>query len=189
MESGFTLVELLVVITITAIIAAVVATAYPAARSAQTLTLAEQTLQAALRRAEQAAINEERDIAKCTPRLPPALQKLCSDTGIILEPDKSVMIIFADINQPNLNMYEPDRDFKIAEVPFPDGVRVEPSVPPTTFIFEGAPPGIKLFTSVNAGGCSAAPCEITDSIKVTLLLGDATRELNVGSYGQVERSQ
>ena len=58
MQTGFTLIELVVVVAIMGIMSVALAVAYPHARAEQKLTLAEQTLQAALRNAEQAAINE-----------------------------------------------------------------------------------------------------------------------------------
>ena len=183
LSKGFTLIELIVVIAIIATLSVLLAVAYPQARSQQKLTLAEQTLQASLRAAQQAAINEERDDDCLTKARALAVPEvLCSDTGIVLNPSQSTMIVFADIENSNTNEYEPDEglsgDFKIREVPFPEGVQVEPSAPPTVLIFQGTPPTITLWSGTR---------EVVDTEPVTLRLGTATRDVLVGSYGQVER--
>lgn len=180
MPRGFTLVEMVVVVAIMAILGLAVALAYPHARAEQKLTLAEQTLQAALRGAQQSAINEERD-PDCLAALPSGMPpERCSDTGIVLCPGDPTMIIFADIVDPDDNNFDcrARNDFIVAEIPFPDGVLVEPSNPPTILLFQGTPPTIHLFSNVG---------EITNFEPVTLRIGNITRELNVGSYGQVER--
>lgn len=85
MSSGFTLVELLVVIVIMATFTITIAVAYPNARAEQKLTLTEQTFQAALREAQQLAINEDRADNCAGPSGPfagnLARQRLCSDSG------------------------------------------------------------------------------------------------------------
>jgi len=181
MSHGFTLIELIVVVAIIATLGVLLAVAYPQARSQQKLTLAEQTLQASLRAAQQAAINEERS-PECLLRVPAGQEALCSDTGIALNPAEGSMIVFADIANSAANQFEPDGqttgDFQIAEVPFPEGVQVEPSSPPTVLIFQGTPPTITLWSGTR---------EVVDTEPVTLRLGTVTREVLVGSYGQVER--
>jgi prepilin-type N-terminal cleavage/methylation domain-containing protein len=186
MPSGFTLVEIIMVVVIMGSISLMIATAYPNARAEQKLTLAEQTLQAALRAAQQTAINEERDPACITQAL--ALgndQKRCSDIGIVLEPTQHNIIVFADIFEPDRDNYDSANDVFLSQIPFPDGVAVLSSASQTTLIFQGVAPTIGLFTS--ACGAAPSPCEVINSIVVTLSIGDARRELDVGSYGQVER--
>lgn len=174
MQRGFTLIELLIVLAVTSIISAAALVAYPHARAEQKLKLAEQSLQAALRGAQQSAINEERDDA-CVAMVPPGFEAHCSDTGIIWDSAKGSIIVFSDINNATANQYEPGDDFKINELSFPEGVQVEPMGP---FIFEGTPPTITLWLGTR---------EVTEAVPVTLRIGNASRELNVGSYGQVER--
>lgn len=183
MPAGFTQIELIVVVAIMAAFAALMATTYPSVRAEQKLTLAEQTLQAALRSAQQSAINEERQAFCLAEAVTLGTDpKKCSDIGLILVPDENNIIIFADIDKPDDNQFEDPshggRDFVLRRVAFPDGVQVAPSAPPTTLIFEGAPPTIKLFSGPN---------EIISSTPVVLSIGDAKRNLAVGSYGQVEK--
>lgn len=183
MPAGFTQIELIVVVAIMAIFAALMATTYPSVRAQQKLTLAEQTLQAALRAAQQSAINEEREAGCLTEASALGTDaKKCADIGLILIPDEHNIIIFADIANPADNQFDNPalggRDFVLRRVAFPDGVQVEPSVPRTVLIFEGAPPTIKLFSGPN---------EITSSVPVVLSIGQVRRNLVVGSYGQVEK--
>ncbi len=187
MSSGFTLVEVLVVIVIIAMIGLSLTTAYPHARAEQKLTLAEQTLQAALRAAQQTAINEERT-PTCLAQAA-ALgndPKRCSDIGIVLRPSEQNIIVFADIFKPDQDSYEGEtNDVVLSRTPFPDGVEVKPSSPETTLIFQGVAPTIGLYTASTT--CGTPPCQVLTSLTVTLSSGAAVRELDVGSYGQVER--
>ncbi len=177
-SKGFTLIELLVVIFIMSALSIFIVVAYPNVRAEQKLTLAEQTLQAALRAAQQGAINEERP-DECVEVVSVELAKRCSDTGVVLNPAASSMIIFADISDdPRTNTFDEGEDFVVSEVTFPEGVVVEPSEPQTVLIFEGKPPTIQLYSGTQ---------EVTSFIPITLRAGNATRQLQVGSYGQVER--
>ncbi len=178
MSRGFTLVELLVVMSVVGIISLGIVTAYPSVRAEQKLTLAEQTLQAVLRSAEQAAINEERP-QECVEKIPSELTKLCSDTGVVLLPAENKMILFADTFEADKNEYNSGKneDWPVGEVPFPEGVTLEPASPPTVFIFEGKPPTIQLYSGTQ---------EVKSFVPVVLRSGTATRSLRVGSYGQVE---
>lgn len=179
MSAGFTLIEIVVVIVIIGVISASLTVAYPNVRDWQKLKLAEQQLQASLREAQQAAINEERSAA-CLASFSsnPALQKHCSNIGVTVAGGE--LIMFADTSNLPANEWEHGHDIEIKRIAFPDGVTVEAgSSTATTFVFEATPPTVTLFVGSTP---VAAPHT------VTLQAGATAATFTVHAYGQVERN-
>lgn len=169
---GFSVIEVLVIVSITALLAGLTWRTYPTIRAQQQLARAEQQLQSMLRRAAQEAVNEARQDT-CLDEMKSTGQpeKLCSDMGLHLEADQ--MILFADTGAPDDNRYEAGNDFLLTkeQLSAPDIIET-----PTTFVFEAIPPILQLFVDGHA---------YTTPVPITLKAGDTEQDYVVHAYGQL----
>jgi len=189
-QRGYTLFEVVVVIAIIGILTVVTARAYPAARSSQSLRLAEQQLQSTLREAQQRAINEEREtdclaIARTVDEPNTTHeQRQCSDIGVYV--DGQALIMFADTDlgpddEPTGDFeYTPGLDLELKTLPLPSGVsvRIDPRSS-RSFVFKGIPPRVELYVD---GALYEEPGV------VLLESTGAAATLQVLSHGQVIRT-
>lgn len=162
----------MVTISIIGILTVMTGRAFPIARNNQSLRLAEQQIQAALREAQQMALYEER-VQECTDLLP-SDDKLCSDVGIYLAGNELKM--FADINADGLySTSNPNDNFQISTSALPSGVTVTTT---PSYLFRGDPPTVELFVDNRLEN---------DRVNLTLQAGNITANYEIHSYGQVTR--
>lgn len=175
MQYGFTLLEVVVTITIITIITYLVFAAFSVTRNEQALLRAEQQLQNNLREAQSQALNEVR-APKCLDRVGPNLseQRHCSNIGVSIS--GNTLTLFADISDDNLFSAA---DFQLETFELPANVIVQAD---RTFLFEATPPNITLY----ANGALVPSDSIGD---VVLQAGNASLPLTISSYGHVDRSE
>lgn len=169
-NGGFTLLEVVVTVTIVSLLTLIVTAALPAARSHQALRLAQQQVSDGLAAASHRAINEIRPPA-CTNRV--AAAKRCSDVGVALQAGE--LIIFADTAEPQDWQYSEGQDEILATITLPTGVTTERQ----SFVFIATPPTLELY---HDGQLMAAQ----EKIPLVLVSDRARVPLTVSSYGQVE---
>lgn len=165
-HQGFTLIEVMVTITIISILAAIITVALPKSRESQDLILAGQQLQSLVREAQKRALNEQRD-QPCVDQAAEA--KYCSDVGLHIE--TTTVRMFADIASDGDYTAA---DYTIYTADLVGGVSIET---PLTLLFRAVPPTITLF--VNNGE--------TDAVTLRLQSGAVLHTLIVNRYGQIER--
>jgi prepilin-type N-terminal cleavage/methylation domain-containing protein len=178
MKSGFTLIEVVVVVVIISFATALLLVAFPSLRDHERLVAAEQALQSALRTAESQAINEERS-EECRNLNLNQLecQRRCADVGVVADDDH--LILFADLDQDGLwNQGGADcgGDLKLSEVPLPAGIKGSDELP--AFVWRGVPPVVTLYVNGD---------EALKPQTVMFALGEKEITLYVNPYGHVSR--
>jgi len=186
-EAGYTLIEVVVVLVVIGVLSAITARAYPAARSNQSLSLAEQQLQSAFRDAQELAINESRstecrEAAADAGRLPDD-QRQCSDIGIFVSGNELLWFADTDLGPDDTlggdKQYTDGVDMILKRLPLPSGVSVVAGGGSnTSFLFEGIPPSVNLRVD-------GVPFTVPGL--VVLAADDAEVRLEVRSHGQVSR--
>jgi prepilin-type N-terminal cleavage/methylation domain-containing protein len=167
--SGFTLLEVIVVVTIISLLTLIVTAALPAARAHQTLRLATQQVSDVFAQASHRALNEVRP-ESCTSRA--SQPKRCSDVGVAL--GNNQLILFADTTDPQWH-YTAGQDEVLATIVLPTGVTAATQ----SFVFTATPPTLEVY----ADGKLIAGKQ---RIPLTLTSGDQPIALTVSAYGQVE---
>lgn len=170
---GFTLVEVLIVITIMTIITAIVLTALPLARNDQAFESDIIQLRSTLSRAQQQALNEIRspeclDIAGGDSEL----ERRCSDVGVAILEKRVVM--FADLTGDM--EYSSGADFQLEELV---AVTSPESGAPVSVMFTASPPNVTTFVDgviIGAG----------QTASLTLTLDEISRDLLINPYGILE---
>lgn len=168
--SGFTLLEVVVVITILSLLTLIVTTALPTARAHQGLRLARQQVIDVFAQASHRALNEVR-AEPCLGRA--AERKRCSDVGVALR--QNALILFGDTAEPQDWQYTPDQDEVFSTMALPAGVTVASQ----SFVFIATPPTVEVY----AQGRLITPAQ---KIPLTLISGTTQASLAVSAYGHVE---
>lgn len=137
--SGFTLIEALVTVAIISILTVLVASSYPIVRQQQQVRVAEQLLGSQLRRAQQLALNENREV-RCLQLFADqvSLQPRCSDIGIAIR--GSEFIMFADTDADT--RFTSGSDYIISNT----AIGKDVSIPNKDFLFKATPPTITAYT-------------------------------------------
>ena len=184
-RSGYTLIEVVVVLVVIGVLTLITARAYPAARSNQALRLAEQQIQSAFRDAQELAINEHRSHDCLDAAAADALldQRQCSDIGIYVAGND--LVWFADTDHgPDDDLggdkeYTEGVDIILKTLPLPNGVNVVAGEGHNeSFLFEGIPPAVTL-------RIDSEPFD--EPGQVFIQAEDAEARLEVGAHGQVVR--
>lgn len=171
-QRGFTLIEIVIVVVIVALLSAIIVLGFPTARDRQHLRLAEQAVQAAVRDAQNRALNELRD-EECLDRQVPETFRHCSDVGIAFT--DSGLRMFADTDDPDGNEYSA-ADYHISTIPLPGTARVVTDRSIAALLWEISPPTVTLY---------ADGVIVTDQAAVVLASREARRTVAVQSYGHV----
>ena len=178
-QSGFSLIESLIVISIISIMSALSLQALPIARSNQELIGDTEQIRALLSDAKERALNQVRP-SDCLPMddMTSVDRSPCSDVGIAFS--GSQVIEFADTNQ---NNYYDDSstDYVIATydltaAPGNDSV--------TSLVFKSIPPSVLLYSATDNSSALMGPSDTA-----TIVLdgyGDLSRTLIVHSYGTID---
>lgn len=171
-QAGFTLLEVLVTLTIVTVVTYLVTSAFPVVRDEETLTHASQQLISTLRAAQTQALDEQRS-PDCLTHVGegPRLAKLCSDVGVLIRGGE--LLTFADTN--DNNQFD-ERDFPLHTNSLPAPVVV---TSPVSLVIEATPPNVSLY--VNGLGIQPA-----GTATVTLHSRGRTKSVTVTAYGVVE---
>ncbi len=172
---GFTLLEIVFVVVIIGIITSVLLVGYPSSRDAQTLTLAEQQLQATIRDAEKRAINEERP-EECLNRFPAVNiedRRRCSDVGVYAT-DKFLKI-FSDTNG---NLEYDSGEFAAPAQKLPGAAAISGQ---HNILWRGSPPVIEIYHNGQLLQSPDNPAEIK------LRAGRSEITLLIHPYGYITR--
>lgn len=172
-SSGFTLLEIVVVVGIISAVTAYASIAYPSVRQQQKIIMAEQILQSTMRETQQKAINEERNPDCITEQAGSADKKHCSDLGLYF--DGSKIVLFANTNLSDDNKYESDDYNKLGTVSLPDGVTISGL---HSLLFKATPPSVKMYAD-------GQPIHTTTT--ATIQIGDNSEKVTLGPYGQVSK--
>jgi prepilin-type N-terminal cleavage/methylation domain-containing protein len=172
-NSGYTLIEVLITVTIITLVTTIGITALPLVRDSQNLRLAEQELQSKLRVAGKKALHENRD-QRCLDDPRVETPSACSDIGLAVT--SNLLILFADINQ-DLN-YSSGADLILEEVPLPNQVR---ALTDTVFLFVAEPPALQLYQDGVPLLSDDQPGEIT------LLASSRESQLTISPFAYVNR--
>lgn len=169
---AFTLLEVLVTLTIMSVVAYLTTLAYPVMRESEALVHARQQIIAALRTGQVQALNETRS-PDCLRQVDdtPLAAKRCSDIGIVVQGKE--LITFADTHD---NDRYDSEDFQVSSATLP---RLVSAPSAASLLIEATPPNVTLWhngTLVPAG--STAP--------LALRVGRRNVTLSVSSYGLIE---
>lgn len=176
MKQGFTLVEVLITITILSILTLMIASALPKVRNNQKLTLDAQQIERAMHTAVQRAMNEVREEACLTlAGSQTEEQKRCSNVGIAFQ--DSQMIMYSDLNGDRL--YTGQGDYVQETFTLRSAVEAGGGSAWLSFLVEASPPNILLFKN-------AAVVSESSPISLRLISGSQNRELTIFPYGRVE---
>lgn len=169
--NGFTLIEIVVTVTIILLLTTLMLSAWPVTRSNQAFVLAGQQLQAILREAQQMALDENRQEA-CKLSVPEP--RTCSDVGVAVRDDQ--IVLFADTWGAN-NHYD-DSDYVISTRELPLRVRTVSSAAWQSFVFKSVPPRTVLYHGA---------ATITDDAQGELVLQVSQRQrtFRITAYGHV----
>lgn len=172
-NSGITLLEVLVTLTILTLVTYLVTTAFPVIREEEALVHARQELASSLRAAQTQALDEQRS-PECLLQVGdnPAEAKLCSDVGVMLAGD--TLTTFADTND---NDQFDDRDFVLDRSALPQPVRV---ATPVSLLMEATPPNVILYVD-------GLPLGAGQQAVVTLQSRQRSQTLIITAYGVLER--
>lgn len=171
-QSGFSLVESLVIISIISILASLSLVALPAARSHQELIADTELIQSLLLDSKERALNQVRP-EECMSELPAedTLRAPCSDVGIDFETAGEV-IQFADLNEGN-GRYT-DTDYKIVTHALSSTVSSDP------IVFKSVPPSVETYRN----GKVMDPEDVA-TITLTASNGE-TRTLEMRQFGTLD---
>lgn len=183
--NGFTLLEVVVTVTIISFLTFIVTSALPVARRNQALNTTRQYISYALQQAQHQAINEVRSAA-CVRSVIDS--KRCSDVGVAVRDNR--LVIFADTASPQDWHYTEGQDYLLSTVMLPASVALTDrgGTPVTrwrSWVFVGIPPTLQLYVNENPS-VNGTPL-MTDQISILMLLSGPTRlALTISPYGQVE---
>lgn len=169
--SGFTLVEMMVIITIVTIFTIITARALPIVRNQQNVRLAQQQISSLLNEARHQALNETRQDA-CLESHGQS-EKKCSDIGLDLR--QTTATLFADTDDDNRFSA---RDFIIRQQPIAGSMT---ALTPTTALFEASPPSVVMY----GNGALKAPGD--SSLTLILESGGDQKNYLIDSYGHLEQ--
>jgi len=174
--SGFTLLEIMVTITIILILTGIITASWPRFRERQNILMAREQVQAVLSRAQQQALNEERD-QSCLNHVgsDQKSQQRCSDIGVAIK--GATLRIFADTDG-NTNTYTPS-DFVLEERTLPEAVQATGATW-QSFLFKGIPPILQLY------GPNGILIQGSTKASVNVVTGQTQRTLYISPYGHVE---
>lgn len=175
--SGFTLLEMVITVSILVTVTVLVAVAWPKVREEQALLLAREQLQTFFHQAQQAALNEQRPAA-CLERVggKPEQQRRCSDVGVVIT--QATVRLFADTTGDN-NQYNPG-DFILVEQTLPLSV-VGAGDGSQSFLFRDTPPLLNLFGPRGEQVTAQKPAQLR------LRAGRRVVTYIVRPYGQLEQ--
>lgn len=170
---GFTLIEVLVTITIVSIMSAVLVVSWPRARDHNALVITERQLQSLLRDAQEKALNGDR-APTCVASTPEA--RRCADIGIALHNNQ--VILFADTKGTN-NSYTPGNsgDAILLNTTLPSGV-TSVNTNWQSYLFRFVPPIVELYGNgqlVSQNGAS-----------LTVQIRQQQKQWRVLPYGQLQ---
>lgn len=175
--SGFTLIEIVVTVSIIGIITTMVAVGYPALRDRQILQRTHQQLELLVREATRQTLNEERAPA-CRDQFPDntpdavSRRRRCSDVGLHLEGVTATLFADLDANK----AYSAVADYEIRDpVVLPAPVTQE-----QTMVFNATPPYLTMYGN-------AIPLDDQHPLELTFQLRGRTTTLVVRPYGKVEQ--
>lgn len=170
---AFTLLEVLVTLTIITIVTYLVTVAFPNIREEEALTHARQNIISALKSAQTQALDEQRS-PKCLARVSGGATnaKRCSDIGILLRGQD--LITFADIN--DNNQFD-NQDFALQSAVLPRPVVTTAT---TSFVIEATPPNVTMW---HDGVIIPAGSRAT----VTIRARQRTKTLSFSSYGVIDK--
>lgn len=176
-QSGLTLIEMIVAISVLSIVTALIVVAFPVVRSQQALISAEQQIRSLVRQAQQRALEEVRDDS-CIAQVGEENQRLCSDVGVALHENR--IFLFADTQNDDRCTMESREcvDYIIDEQILHEPVTVEGNG--ISFVFEAVPPTIVMYVD-------GQTLEDDTPGEFELRAGQATRTIQIYRYGQVER--
>lgn len=174
-QTGFTLLEVVIVISIMTIVTYAVLTALPVARTNQQLTGDITALRSILTNAQQQAVNEIRS-PDCLATVPSDAdsQRRCSNIGVFIADNK--VIQFADTSPDRI--YTPGVDYILRESDQASGLKGGPDI---TILFEADPPTVVTY----ANGQVLGPKQ---KVSFTLAIKDTQRALTIGPYGIIENA-
>lgn len=170
-RNGFTLLEVLVTITILTLVTYLVASAFPVIREESVLRQASAQITSLVRAAQVQALNEARE-GECLAAVGESPQdaKRCSDVGIMLQGEN--VIAFADTND-NDRFDEDDFLFRSSAL-----ARPVVATRPVSLLVEATPPNVVLYVD-------GIVLEREEAI--VLRSGKRTVSLTVSAYGVVEQ--
>jgi len=171
-DSGFTLIEMMVIIVIISIMTVLLAVAFPVVQRQQQLKLTATTLVSQLRRAQQLALDETRDDA-CLQLLAdqPQNQTRCSDIGVAIR--NPTLITYADID--GNHQYTDGHDYVLNKIDAPSTV----SLANKDFLYQGAPPTVNAFVD-------GAPSALNAAVPLDMTINNEVTSLTVFPYGYVQ---
>jgi prepilin-type N-terminal cleavage/methylation domain-containing protein len=174
-NSGFTLIEIMVIIVIISIMTALLAVGFPVVQRQQQIKLTETTIVSQLKRAEQLALDETRDDA-CLQLLAdqPQNQTRCSDIGVNI--DNQTLTTYADID--GNDQFTPNHDYVLNKIDVPTTVTLQSQ----DFLYHGAPPTIQAF--VNGAGAN-----LNAAVPMTMTVNNQSVSLTIFPYGYVQENK
>lgn len=171
-ESGLTLLELIITLSVITIATLVVGSALPVVREHQALQQARQQFTSYIRTAQTQALDEQRSDA-CLERMGDSLplQKRCSDLGVYVEGNQ--LTVFAD-TQDNDQYDASDIVLNTANLP-----ATIAAASPASILFEATPPNIRTYVN----GLLVIP---SAPAALTLISPNRAVSLTISAYGLVE---
>lgn len=172
MNTGFSLVESLVIISIISILTSISLVALPAARAHQQLVSDTELIRSLLLDSKQRALNQLRP-EKCVEFVAEVVRPQCSDVGIDINTGGSV-IQFADLNA---NGKYNSGDYTVATHSM---ATIMSSSAIEALVFKSAPPSVHLYKNTQIMGPS-------DTAQITLTASNGTtRTLAVHPLGTID---
>ena len=175
-SSGFTLLEVVIVMTILTIMTYLVVSALPPARVNQRLESDVQQFRSLISRAQQLAVNEVRpDSCLARAGANEETQRRCSNVGVVARTGE--LVLFADLDGDR--RYSGPADFEIEKIPqtadVNDGREAD-------IVFEADPPEVFMYADSRIIGAG-------QSYVVRFAIGEATRTFSIGPYGVISDAQ
>ena len=167
-QNGLTLIEIVIIIGIIGIVSAIIAPAFPAARSHQILASDTQVISAAITAAGRLSLNEDRP-PECLDLIPDN-PRPCSNLGVHIQ--NQTLTLFSDTDE--------DLEFSASDfVRQTYELKSNPHTNPT-FVFTATPPTITLYANKQ-------PLISQDTAyELTLAHDDITKTLHVRPYGLID---